>query len=89
LALAQMESRMSNSVSMKKKLIILIVIIVVLAVAILFAVGAIGPKAGGSSATDNKELQNDGLVIEDTATVEVDIDGDKKASKKDKEDAED
>jgi flagellar basal body-associated protein FliL len=64
---------------MKKRLIILIVIVAVLAVAILYAVGIIGPKAGDTSATDAAN-QNAGLVMEDSATVEVDID--KKKSKK-------
>jgi flagellar basal body-associated protein FliL len=77
-----------SSVSMKKRLIILIVIIVVLVVAILLVVKPWGdnPIGGGTNAAGTEEIQNDGLVIEDSATVEVDIDGDKKASKKDAED---
>ncbi|MDR3225669.1 MAG: hypothetical protein LBT52_05160 [Clostridiales Family XIII bacterium] len=75
-----------SSASMKKRLIILIVIVVALAVAILLAVYMNGDSPGGASGTQTNEIQNDGLVIEDTATVEVDIDEDEESSKKDKED---
>jgi flagellar basal body-associated protein FliL len=75
-----MEKSMSK-VSMKQKLIILIVIIVVLAVAIFIAVNKQSGGIGGASA-GNSEIANDGYVMEDTATVQVDIpDKEKKAKK--------
>jgi flagellar basal body-associated protein FliL len=60
------------SSAIKKRLIIVIVVIVVLALAIM---GVSGVFSGGSADDDQAatEVQGDGLVLEDTATVEVDI----------------
>jgi preprotein translocase subunit SecG len=67
---------------MKQKLIILIAIIVVLAVAIFFVNRSGGDGIGGGTASaGDTEISNEGFVMEDSATVEVDIpDNEKKTT---------
>jgi hypothetical protein len=51
----------------------LLVVAVVLVVAILIAVFTKGDAGDGASDAASEEVQSEGLVIEDTATVQVDI----------------
>jgi hypothetical protein len=69
---------MSKLIDTKKKLIILIAIIAALVVGILlFTIGPLAKQAGSAGgpavSAENDQVSAAGLVVEDSATVDVDI----------------